>query len=75
MIDLAYVMFIKHDKHQNKIYMEGKIMARMFWVVCPECKKKFYVATIDFKNKKDRRMLCPFCSARFNEDEALEVIR
>ena len=48
-------------------------MARIMWVVCPRCGKKFYAATEDFK-KKDRPMLCPFCGKRFTDSEAREVI-
>ena len=43
-------------------------MARIFWVVCPDCKRKFYAATADFKGK-DRKMMCPFCKAKFTDDE------
>lgn len=48
-------------------------MARIMWVVCPECKTKFYVATDDFKGK-ERPMLCPSCGARFTDTQAKEVI-
>jgi predicted Zn finger-like uncharacterized protein len=47
-------------------------MAKIMWVVCPECEKKFYVATDDFKDK-DRLMLCPFCAKRFTDKEAKGV--
>jgi uncharacterized Zn-finger protein len=48
-------------------------MARIMWIVCPKCDKRFYVATDDFKGK-DRPMLCPFCAARFTDEQAKEVI-
>lgn len=48
-------------------------MARIFWVVCPKCKLKFYAATDDFRNQ-DRKLLCPFCDARFLDKEADEII-
>lgn len=49
-------------------------MARIFWIVCPKCGKKFYAATDDYRNQKDRKLLCPFCGARFCDDEASEII-
>jgi len=49
-------------------------MARIFWVKCPKCKKDFYASKDDFRNKKDRKLLCPFCGARFTDEEAEEVI-
>ena len=48
-------------------------MARIFWITCPKCLKKFYAATDDFRGKKDRMLRCPFCEARFN-DEACDII-
>lgn len=47
-------------------------MASIMWVVCPSCDKRFYVATDDFKGK-NRPMLCPFCAARFTENEIQET--
>lgn len=48
-------------------------MARIMWVVCPECDNRFCVATDDFKGT-DRPMLCPFCADRFTEVEAKAVV-
>jgi hypothetical protein len=48
-------------------------MARIFWVVCAQCLKKFYAAADDFRHQKDRRLLCPYCGARFTDQEC-EVI-
>jgi len=27
-------------------------MAKIFWVTCPKCGKRFYAAQVDFRNKK-----------------------
>lgn len=48
-------------------------MAKIFWVVCPECGKKFYASIDDFRHKP-HNLLCPFCSARFRDKEAAEII-
>jgi ribosomal protein L33 len=48
-------------------------MARIFWLVCPQCVKKFYASKDDFRNK-DRKLLCPFCGKRFIDKEAKEII-
>ena len=48
-------------------------MARIFWVVCPKCGRRFYAATMDFRGQ-NRKMLCPFCGARFTDQEAAKVI-
>lgn len=48
-------------------------MARIFWVVCPQCAKKFYASKDDFRNK-ERQLLCPFCGKRFVDREARQII-
>lgn len=48
-------------------------MAKIFWIACPECGRKFYASKDDFR-LKERKLLCPFCGARFLDKEAKEVI-
>ena len=48
-------------------------MAKIFWLVCPQCMKKFYASQDDFRNK-DRKLLCPFCGKRFIDKEAKEIL-
>lgn len=49
-------------------------MAKIFWVICPKCLKKFYAAADDFRNQKEKRpMLCVYCGERFT-DQDCEVI-
>ncbi|MEA4892348.1 MAG: hypothetical protein VB085_07270 [Peptococcaceae bacterium] len=48
-------------------------MAKIFWVACPKCGKKFYASVDDFRNK-DRKLMCPFCQARFLDKESKEPI-
>jgi uncharacterized protein YbaR (Trm112 family) len=52
----------------------GVDMARIFWVVCPKCEKKFYASKDDFRHKKQCKLLCPFCGERFIDEEAKEII-
>lgn len=49
-------------------------MARIFWVICPDCGKKFYAAIDDFLGK-DRELRCPFCGRRFKDHESSEIIK
>lgn len=49
-------------------------MAKIFWVKCPECGRKFYAVRDDFRYQADRKLLCPFCGARFADSEAAEVL-
>ncbi len=48
-------------------------MSKIFWIACPQCKKKFYAAVDDYRHK-DRKMMCPFCQARFLDEEADEIV-
>ncbi|MDR1193488.1 MAG: hypothetical protein LBK98_04860 [Peptococcaceae bacterium] len=46
-------------------------MAKIFWVTCPKCDKRFYASVDDFQGQ-DRNMMCPFCEGRFTDEEAKE---
>jgi len=48
-------------------------MAKIFWVVCGKCEKKFYAAKDDFRSK-DRKLMCPFCGERFLDKDARQII-
>ena len=48
-------------------------MAKIFWVICPKCEKKFYAASDDFRSK-EHRLMCPFCGIRFLDRESKEII-
>jgi hypothetical protein len=48
-------------------------MAKIFWVVCPQCARRFYASKDDFRHK-ERPMLCPFCGNRFIDQQAGEII-
>lgn len=47
-------------------------MAKVFWVVCPKCERRYYV------NRgllgKDVQLFCPFCKSYFMSSEAKEII-
>ena len=47
-------------------------MSRIFWIKCPNCNKKFYAQTADFR-KKNRKLFCPFCKERFTDEESPEI--
>lgn len=48
-------------------------MAKIFWVVCPNCSNKFYAANDDYRHL-ERKLMCPFCEERFLDKDAAEVI-
>ena len=41
-------------------------MARVTYVTCPDCKKRFYVRTEDFIDNPDAYLECPFCTKEFS---------
>ncbi len=43
-------------------------MAKIFYVTCPKCGKRFYASIDDYRHK-DRKLMCPFCQARFLDEE------
>ena len=48
-------------------------MAKIFWVTCPKCERKFYADRGDFRYQ-NRKLMCPFCGERFLDKEAKELI-
>jgi len=44
-------------------------MARIFNVVCPDCKRKFQCHYDDLRHK-DVKLICPYCHARFDQEES-----
>ena len=47
-------------------------MAKIFWVVCPKCAKKFYAAKDDFRFK-EHHLMCPFCGGRFLDKDSKKI--
>ena len=47
-------------------------MARIFWVVCPRCKERFYAHYEDFRHKK-WKLRCPFCELEFAQEESPRI--
>ncbi len=46
-------------------------MDRIFWVVCPECKKSFYC---DYGLRNSQyKLMCPFCSEQFFDVDSPEI--
>lgn len=48
-------------------------MAKIFWVTCPKCGKKFYASVDDFRHK-NIKLMCPFCGHRFFDHESKDPI-
>ena len=49
-------------------------VARIFWVTCPKCVKRFYCHAEELLGKKIP-LLCPYCGRSFAQEESpkLEV--
>lgn len=48
-------------------------MARIFWIKCPYCEKKFYCDYFDFRPHPHRKLLCPYCNRTFLQEESSEI--
>ena len=48
-------------------------MARVFWVVCPDCKFKFEAHYEELRHNTKVPLLCPSCSKRFFDSESPSV--
>ena len=45
-------------------------MVSIAWIVCPNCKKKFYVEKPQLG--KGANWMCPFCKNIFKDNKAIE---
>lgn len=45
-------------------------MANVFWLSCPECRKRFYAETNMLKIKT--KFHCPFCDVYFDKEQVTE---
>ena len=46
-------------------------MTKIFWVTCPQCKGEFYCHWQELRHKKIK-LLCPYCSHQFLDEESAE---
>jgi hypothetical protein len=44
-------------------------MNKVIYVVCPQCKEKFYLEGSDYADKPDAPCHCPFCAREFKARE------
>jgi hypothetical protein len=47
-------------------------MARLFNVVCPECKRKFQCHYGDLRHK-NIKLICPYCRVEFDQEESPRI--
>lgn len=46
-------------------------MPKVFWVQCPDCRRKYYVS-VSLRGK-NVDLMCPFCKRMFKESESLSI--
>ena len=49
-------------------------MTKIFWVTCPQCKGEFYCHWQELRHKKIK-LLCPYCSHQFLDEESPKNVR
>jgi predicted Zn finger-like uncharacterized protein len=47
-------------------------MARIFWVTCPHCAKRFYCHSEDLRHKK-YELRCPYCEREFPQEQSPRI--
>jgi hypothetical protein len=50
-----------------------KSVTKIFWVTCPQCKGEFYCHYQELRHKKIK-LLCPFCSHQFLDEESPKIV-
>jgi hypothetical protein len=51
----------------------GGAMTKIFWVTCPQCDGEFYCHYQELRHKKIK-LLCPYCSHQFLDDESRKIV-
>jgi DNA-directed RNA polymerase subunit RPC12/RpoP len=49
------------------------LMTKIFWVTCPQCKGEFYCHYQELRHKKIK-LLCPYCSHQFLDEESPRIV-
>lgn len=47
-------------------------MAKIFWVTCPKCNKRFYCHSEELLGKKIE-LLCPYCESYFPQEQSPRI--
>lgn len=47
-------------------------MARIFWVTCPFCAKRFYCHSDDLRHK-EYALRCPYCDREFPQEQSPRI--
>jgi DNA-directed RNA polymerase subunit RPC12/RpoP len=48
-------------------------MTKIFWVTCPQCNGEFYCHYQELRHK-NIKLLCPYCSHQFLDDESRKIV-
>ena len=48
-------------------------MTKIFWVTCPQCKGEFYCHYQELRHK-NIKLLCPYCSHQFLDEESAKIV-
>jgi hypothetical protein len=52
---------------------EAKAVTKIFWVTCPQCNGEFYCHWQELRHKKIK-LLCPYCSHEFLDEESAKIV-
>ena len=50
-----------------------RAVTKIFWVTCPQCNGEFYCHYQELRHKKIK-LLCPYCSHQFLDDESSKIV-
>jgi DNA-directed RNA polymerase subunit RPC12/RpoP len=51
----------------------GGAVTKIFWVTCPQCQGEFYCHWHELRHKKIK-LLCPYCSHQFLDEESPKIV-
>ena len=60
-------------RFEFRIFVRGGAVTKIFWVTCPQCKGEFYCHYQELRHK-NIKLLCPYCSHQFVDEESPKIV-
>jgi hypothetical protein len=66
---VSFVLFVVNQYSPHV----GGLVTKIFWVTCPQCQGEFYCHYQELRRKKIK-LLCPYCSHQFLDEESPKIV-
>jgi len=71
--EFRIVYFELRDSDFGFVVPAGGAVTKIFWVTCPQCNGEFYCHYQELRHKQIK-LLCPYCSHQFLDEESSKIV-